>query len=103
MNKRQARLKRQKRVRAKISGTKERPRVSIFRSNKYIYAQVIDDDKGVTLASGAGKDAQKVGEKVGEGMVKAKIKKAVFDRSGYKYHGNVKKIADVIREKGVDL
>lgn len=96
-------LARKKRIRAKISGTGKRPRISVFRSNKYIYAQIINDEKGVTLTEAHGKDAVKVGEALGEKAKKAKLKKLVFDRGGYRYHGNVKKLADAIRSKGVEF
>ncbi len=96
-------IARKKRVRAKVSGTSKRPRISVFRSNKYIYAQIINDEKGVTLAEAHGKDAAKVGEELGEKAKKVKIGMLVFDRSGYKYHGNVKKLADAIRSKGVEF
>lgn len=94
-------LRRHKRVRAKIHGTAETPRLCVFRSNKHIYAQVIDDDKGKTLASAKGEDAKKVGTEVAEKAVGLKITKIVFDRAGYKYHGRVKALADAAREKGL--
>ncbi|HEX6977003.1 MAG TPA: 50S ribosomal protein L18 [Patescibacteria group bacterium] len=96
-------IARKRRIRSRVSGTVERPRVSVFRSNKFIYAQIINDEKGVTLAHAKGKDAAKVGQELGEKALKAKVKKLVFDRGGYKYHGNVKKVADGLREKGLDL
>jgi large subunit ribosomal protein L18 len=107
-----ARLHRKRRIRAKIKGTKERPRFSVFRSLKNIYIQVIDDGSGKTLASA---DSRKVkakngidmGEKLGEMAAKKcidlKIKGVVFDRSGYKYHGQVKAMADGARKGGLDL
>lgn len=97
------RLKRKKRVRNKISGTKERPRVSVFRSNKYFYAQAIDDTSSRTLAASSGKDVEKIAEKLAKDLNYQKINKIVFDRSGYQYHGRVKKLAEVLREKGVNF
>ncbi|MEO0559285.1 MAG: 50S ribosomal protein L18 [Bacteroidota bacterium] len=106
-----ARIRR--RIRAKISGTPKRPRLSVFRSNKHIYAQVIDDTQGVTLAAassreselaGSGQDASKaVGQKVAERAKDAGIDAVVFDRGGYRYHGNVKALADGAREGGLQL
>ena|SRR3972149_9559851 len=96
-------IARKKRIRARISGSMIRPRVSVFRSNKLIYAQAINDDKSHTLAAAYGKDPVKVGEELGEKILKVKVKKVVFDRSGYKYHGNIKKLADSLRAKGIEL
>ena len=105
-----ARLKRHMRVRAKISGTPERPRLSVFRSAKHIYAQIIDDVNGVTLASassmeqgfGGNKEAaRKVGEAVAKAALAKGISEVVFDRSGYIYHGRVKELAEGAREGGL--
>jgi large subunit ribosomal protein L18 len=108
---RRARIK--KRIRKNISGTSTRPRLSVFRSNKQIYAQVIDDVKGVTITSASShvKDsAQKVnktdqakliGKEIAENASKAGIKEVVFDRNGYLYHGRVKALADSARENGL--
>ena len=108
-----ARLKRHKRVRAKISGTASRPRLAVFRSNKNIYAQIIDDETGVTLASASTLDAgfegiggnkeaaKKVGEKVAERAIQKGISDVVFDRGGYIYHGRVKELAEGAREGGL--
>ena len=108
-----ARLKRHARVRAKISGTAERPRLNVFRSAKHIYAQVIDDVKGVTLASastvekdfdqyGGNKDAARaIGKKVAERALEKGISEVVFDRSGYIYHGRIKELAEGAREGGL--
>ena len=108
---RRARIK--KRIRKNISGTSTRPRLSVFRSNKQIYAQVIDDVKGVTITSASShvKDsAQKVnktdqakliGKEIAENASKAGIKKVVFDRNGYLYHGRVKALAESARENGL--
>jgi len=107
------RKKRHKRVRGKIAGTPERPRLNVFRSEKHIYAQIIDDTKGVTLCSassleksfkgsGSNKEgAQKVGKQVAERAVKSGIENVVFDRGGYIYHGRVKELAEAAREGGL--
>ena len=108
-----ARLKRHKRVRAKISGTPECPRLDVFRSAKHIYAQIIDDNAGVTLVSastmekgfegnGSNKEAaRKVGEMVGKRAVEKGIETVVFDRGGYLYHGRVQELAEGARESGL--
>ena len=105
--------KRHKRVRAKISGTPERPRLSVFRSEKNIYAQIIDDVAGNTLVSassvekdfegsGSNKEAaKKVGRLVAERAIAKGIEEVVFDRGGYIYHGRVKELADGAREGGL--
>ena len=107
------RLVRHKRVRGKISGTPERPRLNVFRSNANIYAQVIDDVNGVTLASastldkdfeGVGSNAEaakKVGLKVAERALAKGIENVVFDRGGYVYHGRVAALAEGAREGGL--
>ena len=107
------RLKRHKRVRAKISGTPDVPRLDVFRSEKYIYAQIIDDVNGTTLcaASSNEKDfdgpgsnveaAKKVGMKVAERALQKGIENVVFDRGGYIYHGRVKALAEGAREGGL--
>lgn len=97
----EARLKRKVRIRGKIAGTATRPRLSVFRSNKYIYAQLINDDKGATLASAHGDSAEKVGEELAKAALKKKIKTAVFDRGGYRYHGRVQALADAARKGGL--
>lgn len=113
-DKNKLRLKRHKRIRGKISGTAERPRLSIFRSNKNIYAQLIDDVEGVTLASASTLDikandktsveqAQEVGKAIAEAAGKKNIKSVVFDRSGYLYHGRIAALADAARENGLDF
>ncbi len=97
-----ARLKRHARVRAKISGTAERPRLNVFRSAKHIYAQLIDDVNGVTLASASTMD--KGFEGFGGNCDAAKgITEVVFDRSGYVYHGRVKALAEGARENGLNF
>ena len=110
-----ARLKRHKRVRSKISGTEQRPRLDVFRSAKNIYAQVIDDVAGVTLVSastiekdfteyGGNKDAaKKVGLLVAERCKAKGIENVVFDRGGYLYHGRVKELAEGAREGGLQF
>ena len=112
-DKNKLRLKRHKRIRGKISGTAERPRLSIFRSNKNIYAQLIDDVAGVTLASAStldenvSEDATKVEQAVGKAIAEAakakNISTVVFDRSGYLYHGRIQALADAARENGLDF
>jgi large subunit ribosomal protein L18 len=104
------RIKRQKRIRARISGTSTTPRLRVFRSNKFIYAQLIDDESSKTILgtsdikekSGKKVDrAKKVGLEIGKQALGKKIKKVVFDRAGYKYHGRVKALADGAREGGL--
>ena len=108
------RTKRHTRVRGKISGTAERPRLNVFRSNKNIYAQLIDDVAGVTLASASTLDkevkdgskseqAQAVGKLIAERGSKKKIKEVVFDRGGYIYHGRVQALAESARENGLQF
>lgn len=111
-----SRLKRKKRVRACIKGTAERPRLNVFRSLKHIYAQVVLDTKGETLASastlspelkgslkysGNIEAAKKVGELIAKKCLERGIKKVVFDRNGYLYHGRVKALADAARSGGL--
>ena len=107
-----ARLNRHRRVRGKISGTSERPRLNVFRSSANIYAQLIDDVKGVTLVSastvekdfegGGNKEAAKrVGKTIAERAVKQGITDVVFDRGGYIYHGRVQALAEGAREGGL--
>ena len=98
-------------IRAKVSGTAEQPRLTVFRSNCQIYAQIIDDEKGVTLASASSlaiKDkltktekAKKVGALIAAEAKKAGVEKVVFDRNGYLYHGRVQSLADAAREAGL--
>ena len=102
-----------KRIRKNISGSSTRPRLSVFRSNKQIYAQVIDDVKGVTITSASSlvKDsnqkvnktdqAKLIGKEIAENASKAGIKEVVFDRNGYLYHGRVKAFAESARENGL--
>lgn len=108
------RERRHNRVRKTISGTTDRPRLSVYRSNKNIYAQIIDDTKGVTLASASTLDkdvkgttktdqAKSVGKLVAQRAAKKNIKKVVFDRGGYLYHGRVQAIADAARQNGLEF
>lgn len=99
--KQQKRARNHKKIRAKISGTSERPRLSVFKSNKEISAQVIDDERGVTLAHARGKDAVKVGADVAKTAQSKKVEAVVFDRGGYIYTGKVKALADAAREAGL--
>jgi len=123
-DKRTKRKRRHKRVRAKISGTKDRPRLSIYRSLNHIYAQLIDDEKGETLKAvsdldvkdpkkevKAGKKklegkvaaAYKVGKEIAKKAKKDKIKKVVADRGGYQYHGRIKALIEGAREEGLEI
>lgn len=109
------RARRKMRIRKKISGTPERPRLTVFRSNKQIYAQVIDDVAGTTLAStgtfaldqgGEGNKsarAEQVGEAIAAACIGKGIKQVVFDRNGYIYHGRVKALADGARKGGLEF
>lgn len=112
--KREARLRRHTRVRKSISVTTEVPRLNVFRSNKAIYAQVIDDTKGETLVSSSTLElkiknggnieaATAVGKDIAEKCKKAKINKVVFDRGGFLYHGRVAALADAAREAGLEF
>ena len=107
--------KRHRRVRAKIYGTEERPRLCVFKSNKHIYAQIINDEKGFTIISASEleikdlkKDkkidlAQKVGELIGKKAKDKKIETVVFDRGGFRYHGRVKTLAEEARKQGLQF
>lgn len=113
------RKRRHLRVRAKVSGTPDRPRLNVFRSNAHIYAQVIDDSVGHTLVAASTLErevrerfpeehpkvveARIVGQVIGERAVAKGIKRVVFDRGGYKYHGRVKALADGAREAGLEF
>jgi len=114
--KERARLKRKKRVRSHIRGTTERPRLNVFRSLKHIYAQAVVDTTGVTVASastlspevrealkhpGNVESAKKVGELIAKKCVEKGIKKVVFDRNGYLYHGRIKALAEAARASGL--
>ena len=99
--------RRRTRIRGKIKGTAERPRLSVFRSSKHIYAQLIDDAKAQTLVSASGGGdvvaAGKVGQELAEQALSLGIKKIVFDRGGYQYHGRVKALADGARQGGLEF
>ncbi len=99
------REKRKARVRSGITGTAKKPRLSVFRSNKNIYVQAINDELGLTLHASLGtkKDAEKVGLDFGKALVKKGINKGVFDRGGYKYHGIVKKLCEGVRKGGLNI
>ena len=111
-----ARIARHSRIRNKVSGTKAAPRLNVFRSNNNIFAQIIDDEAGVTLVSASSLESElklanggnieaatKVGELLAKKAKKAKISKVVFDRGGYLYHGRVKALAEAARENGLEF
>ena len=112
----EVRQSRHARVRAKVSGTTSIPRLNVFRSNSNIFAQIIDDENGVTLVSASSIDkdlklsnggnieaAKKVGELLAKRAKDAKIKTVIFDRGGYLYHGRVKALAEAARENGLEF
>src|SRR4030042_837545 len=107
--KQQKRQRRHKKIRSRVSGTKEKPRLCVFKSGKHIYAQLIDDEKGKTVDSASDADFKKIKEgkakEIGKSIAKKakdlKIEKVVFDRGGYKYHGQVKELAEGAREGGL--
>jgi large subunit ribosomal protein L18 len=115
LSKQESRLRIRKRIRQKVTGTKEKPRMSVFRSNKQIYVQLIDDHSGTTLAAASSRDkkiaaktgitkseqAKLVGELIAEISLAKGIKTVVFDRGGYMYHGRVKQLAEGAREGGL--
>jgi large subunit ribosomal protein L18 len=114
--KREARLRRHRRVRRRVLGTTERPRLAVFRSNRHIYVQIIDDTTGRTLASAGSlglsgddktddktKEAKRVGAEVARRARQAGISAVVFDRGGYQYHGRVQALAEAAREGGLDF
>ncbi len=114
MTKRQQRLRRRRRVRARVVGTAERPRLSVYRSNRGVFAQLIDDRAGRTLAAvnwtepdlrklTASDQARKAGELLAERAKADGIESCVFDRGGYKYHGRVQALADGAREGGLSF
>ena len=113
-SKQSIRLKRRRRVRAKVAGTPERPRIAVFRSNRGMAAQLIDDSAGRTLAAvswteadlkslGKMEQAKRAGEVLAERAKAAGVESVVFDRGGYQYHGRVKAFADGVREGGVTV
>ena len=107
------RIKRHRKIRQNLSGTETAPRLCVFRSNSAIYAQIIDDTKGVTLVSSSSLElkiknnnleaAAAVGKDIAQKAKKAKIKTVVFDRGGYIYHGRVKALAEAARENGLEF
>ena len=111
--KRENRIKRHRKVRAKVFGSAKIPRLNIYRSNKGLFIQLIDDKAGVTLASVSDKEvksgktkvekAKEAGKLIAEKAKKADIKKVVFDRGGFQYHGRVKAVADGARENGLEF
>ena len=115
INKKEIRLRIHRRIRKKLSGSSERPRLAVFRSVKHIYAQVIDDASGRTVASASSNEkgatfnggnvagAKEVGRLVAERAKEKGIKSVVFDRGGYLYHGRVKALADAAREAGLNF
>ncbi len=117
-NKKEATQKRHKRIRAKLAGTADSPRLAVYRSTKHIYAQIIDDVKGVTIVSASSIDkdlrkdlthggniesAKAVGEAIAKKALKAGVKDVVFDRGGFLYHGRVAALADAAREAGLNF
>ena len=117
INKKEQKKKRQYRIRKNISGTSQIPRLSVFKSNKYMYAQLIDDLSGTTIAAANDKNiktskedkqkkitsAQELGEKLAKLAQDKKVKKIVFDRSGHRYHGRIKALADAARKGGLSF
>jgi large subunit ribosomal protein L18 len=110
----QKRLRRRRRVRAKVVGTAERPRLSVFRSNRGVFAQLVDDRNGKTVAAvswieddlrklGSMEQAKRVGELIAERAKKAGVERCVFDRGGYRYHGRVRALAEGAREGGLEF
>ncbi len=107
------RIRRKRVLRKNLFGTPDKPRLSVFRSNKYIYVQAIDDEKGITLASASNlkydrkeyklnlKTSGKVGEEIGDKLLKLNIKSIVFDRNGFLYIGKIKALADGVRKAGI--
>jgi large subunit ribosomal protein L18 len=113
LTKREARLRRHRRVRGKVAGTAERPRLTVFRSNRGIFAQLVDDETGRTLASASWtsvkpsgsktEQAEAVGKALAEAAQKVGIERCVFDRGGYLFHGRVKALAEGAREGGLQF
>jgi len=116
--KKKARLKRKKRIRKHLVGTQQRPRLNVFRSSKHIYAQIIDDEHGHTLVAASSLEkvvkeqpefenkvaaADFIGKLIGERAIKKGLKKVVFDRGGFLFHGRVKAVSDGAREAGLDF
>ena len=112
MKKIERRLRRKKGIRKRINGTSDKPRVSVFKSNRHIYLQVIDDEKQVTLSSASDFDegircdqagAAVLGERLAKKLIEKKIKEAVFDRNGFPYHGIVKAVCEGMRKGGLKI
>ena len=114
LTKHEARLRRHRRVRGKVSGTAERPRLAVFRSNKGVFAQLVDDERGVTVASASwlklrpfggtkSEQAAEVGKALAAAAKSAGVTRCVFDRGGYLYHGRVKALAEGAREGGLEF
>lgn len=115
INKNKVRIKRHNRMRFNISGTAEKPRLNVFRSNTNIYAQIIDDNLGSTIVSASSlekdfdlkgtkiEQAQKVGELIAKRAIEKNVKQVVFDRGGYLYHGRVSALADGARSAGLEF
>lgn len=111
----EARIRRRRRVRKKVKGTGDRPRMAVFRSNRYIYVQLVDDVTGHTVASASSQEkdlrsgtlneekAAEVGQLLGDRAKEAGVKAVVFDRGGYKYHGKVKALAEAARKTGLEF
>jgi large subunit ribosomal protein L18 len=117
-SKRISRIRRHQRIRRHLKGTSERPRLCVFKSNKYIYGQIIDDSKGVTLVSASSietdlrekfksrvnkQTSEEIGKLIAERALEKGIKKIVFDRGGFMYHGNVKAFAEAARSAGLEF
>lgn len=117
-NRKVAVARRHKRIRVNLAGTTERPRLAVYRSNKHIYAQLIDDVRGVTIAAAGTTEkdykenashggnieaAQNVGKTIAERAIKSGIKQVVFDRGGFVYHGRIAALADAAREAGLEF
>ena len=111
-NKQDKKIRLKKKIRAEVSGSSARPRLTVFRSNKFMYAQVIDDTLGKTLAEASDikmakgtktERAKEVGKMIAEKANAAKIKKVVFDRNGFKYTGRIKLVADTARANGLEF
>jgi large subunit ribosomal protein L18 len=94
-------LKRKRSIRSRLFGLEKRPRLCVYRSNRYVYAQIINDLACVTLVSAKGKDPMEVGKKIAEKAKSAKITTVIFDRGGFLYHGRIKKVAEAAREGGL--
>lgn len=104
--------RRHRRIRGRVAGTAERPRLALFRSNKFVYVQLIDDDKGITLASASSKDikgktmtedAKIVGERIAKSAKEKGVTKVVFDRGGFTYSARIQALADAAREGGLEF